>query len=106
MNGQWSPGPWVLVPFETWDAASKSCQPVANCYNRIGPIEADCTYADSVWINADDADAHLAAAAPDLYAALEKALNFITNTESEMGEKLPCGDAARAALAKAQGEAK
>ena len=45
------------------------------------------------------------AAAPDMAEALEKALNFITNTESEMGETLPCGDAARAALAKARGQA-
>ncbi len=51
------------------------------------------------------ADAHLIAAAPDMAEALEKALNFITNTESEMGETLPCGDAARAALAKARGQA-
>lgn len=39
----------------------------------------------------------------DLYAALERALNFIANTESEMGETLPCGDAARAAIDKARG---
>jgi hypothetical protein len=52
------------------------------------------------------ANAHLIAAAPDMAEALEKALNFITNTESEMGETLPCGDAARAALAKARGETK
>ena len=51
------------------------------------------------------ANAHLIAAAPDMAEALEKALNFITNTESEMGETLPCGDAARAALAKARGQA-
>jgi len=47
-----------------------------------------------------------ACVAPDMAGALEKALNFITNTESEMGETLPCGDAARAALAKARGETK
>lgn len=52
-----------------------------------------------------DANARLIAAAPDMAEALEKALNFITNTESEMGETLPCGDAARAALAKAEGRA-
>ena len=44
--------------------------------------------------------------APELVAlveALEKALNFIANTESEMGETLPSGDAARAALAAYKG---
>ncbi len=34
-----------------------------------------------------------------LRAALEKALNYIENTESELGITLDCGDAARAALA-------
>lgn len=34
-----------------------------------------------------------------LREALERCLNFIENTESEMGETLSCGDAARAALA-------
>lgn len=52
----------------------------------------------------DDANAHLIAAAPDLYEALERCLNFIENTESEFGDLLPSGDVARAALAKARGE--
>lgn len=43
------------------------------------------------------------AAAPDLLEALERCLNFIENTESEMGETLPCGDYARAAIACAKG---
>lgn len=34
-----------------------------------------------------------------LRAALEKALNYIENTESELGITLDCGDTARAALA-------
>lgn len=46
----------------------------------------------------------LIAAAPDLYAAAEKALNYIANTEGEFGVTLNSGDALRAALAKARGE--
>jgi len=44
-------------------------------------------------------------AAPELLAAAERALNFITNTEGEMGEALESGDMLRAAIAKARGEA-
>jgi hypothetical protein len=51
-----------------------------------------------------EANANLIAAAPDLYKALDRCLNFIANTESEMGETLESGDVARAALAKARGE--
>lgn len=53
----------------------------------------------------DEANVNLIAAAPELYAALTRCLNFIENTESEMGESLPSGEIARAALAKARGEA-
>ncbi|MFP1634120.1 hypothetical protein ACLB6G_20515 [Zhengella sp. ZM62] len=51
-----------------------------------------------------EATAHLIAAAPDLYEALETALNFIANTENELGVTLDSGDLARMALAKARGE--
>ena len=49
-------------------------------------------------------DARLIAAAPEMLEALEKCLNFISNTEGEIGEDLICGNAARAAIAKATGE--
>ena len=39
----------------------------------------------------------------DMLEALRRALNFIENTESEMGEPLECGDIARAAIARATG---
>lgn len=55
------------------------------------------------FLNATLSEARLTSAAPDLYAALERAENYIANTESELGLTLPCGDAARAALAKAKG---
>ena len=51
-----------------------------------------------------DADtAQLLGSAAELVAAARKALNFIENTESEMGEPLNSGDALRAAIAKATG---
>lgn len=50
-------------------------------------------------------DAHLIAAAPELYEALNDCLNYIENTESELGITLSSGQSARAALAKARGEA-
>jgi hypothetical protein len=53
----------------------------------------------------DRANAHLIAAAPELLEALKRCQNFIANTEREMGETLECGETARAAIAKARGEA-
>ena len=49
------------------------------------------------------ANARLIAAAPDLLDALFRTLNYIENTETELGILLGCGDAARAAIAKATG---
>ena len=105
---KWTPGPWAMETVRT------SC---GTCH-RIGPFPRPayaskpegwaCVYDDyPPGVGSPDllANSHLIAAAPDMAEALEKALNFITNTESEMGETLPCGDAARAALAKARGQA-
>lgn len=50
------------------------------------------------------ANAYLIAAAPELYEALSDCLNYIANTESELGITLSCGQSVRAALAKARGE--
>ena len=53
----------------------------------------------------EQANARLVAAAPELLEmarkyekALRLCLNYIENTESEIGIKLPCGDAARETL--------
>ena len=98
---KWTPGPWAVERNKrTWGWVDV----VGPSLGVGGPTQAtDLTLADEV---KRIAEAHLIAAAPDMAEALEKALNFITNTESEMGETLPCGDAARAALAKARGETK
>jgi len=51
------------------------------------------------------AHCYLIAAAPDLVEALEGCLNYLENTEAEFGVILSSADKARAALAKAKGEA-
>jgi len=42
--------------------------------------------------------------ATDVTDALKSCLNYIENTESELGIRLTCGDAARSALAKAESQ--
>ena len=49
-------------------------------------------------------EAILVAALPELMIAAERALNFIENTESEIGCSLESGDLLRAAIKKAKGE--
>jgi hypothetical protein len=48
-----------------------------------------------------EANARLIAAAPELLEAAQVALNYIENTESELGITLRSGDMLRAAIAKA-----
>jgi len=48
-------------------------------------------------------DISLIEAGPELLVAAKSALNYIENTESELGIKLPSGDLLRAAIAKATG---
>ena len=67
-----------------------------------GPHDLGKTYygsdvATSEW----PANARLIAAAPELLDAAQRALNYITNTESEFGITLGSGDMLRAAIAKA-----
>jgi hypothetical protein len=95
---KWTPGPWRYD--RTNGSPTTGEHMIAGAKPGYLAEVRDCGSGDV------RANAHLIAAAPDMAEALEKALNFITNTESEMGETLPCGDAARAALAKARGETK
>ena len=95
---KWTPGPWRYD--RTNGSPTTGEHMIAGAKPGYLAEVRDCGSGDV------RANTHLIAAAPDMAEALEKALNFITNTESEMGETLPCGDAARAALAKARGETK
>lgn len=70
----------------------------------IGPLQAD-EYAGSAWIECSEEDANLAAAAPDLYRALDLCLEQLMFSEG--GEPLSFRvaiTAAKQALAKAKGE--
>ena len=51
----------------------------------------------------DHANARLILAAPELLEAAQKALNYIANTENELGMTLGSGDMLRDAIAKATG---
>ena len=112
---KWTPGPWFIVTptqgFEVCTIHGVERQPTEDGLGQTWVyIRPESLVRDGEWHWPDEvectANARLIASAPDMAEALEKALNFITNTESEMGETLPCGDAARAALAKARGETK
>lgn len=83
---------------------------------RMGIGTVECVVVESDWLEYEtvwgmiearcvvrDANDRLIAAAPELLEAALKALNFIENTESEMGEALSSGDSLRAAIAKAGG---
>jgi len=88
-----TPGPWYFNQkycigprVNTYDQSDGMFHPLADVYgvNR-------------------DANARLIAAAPDLLAAAKRALNFIENTEGEIGCSLESGELLRAAIAKAEG---
>lgn len=89
----------------SYKRAADHCRRVAqDDYRRIG-LEAHATGADLCARVIDmlaDAAPRLTPLEAELLAALEHALNFIANTESEMGEELECGKLARAALDKAR----
>lgn len=91
-----TPGPWKFGHVGTdalWIGPDYNKLPVAH-------VDHDMEYAREN----SRANARLIAAAPDLLAAAERALNYITNTEGEMGETLESGDMLRAAIAKARGD--
>lgn len=91
-----TPGPWSNVAKEHLDDPS--------CPEFL--IRCGTGYVATVDSSRDENtdNARLIAAAPDLLEAVQKALNFIENTEGEMGEALSCGDCLRAAIARAKGE--
>ena len=103
-----TPGPWEVIIDD--DGNPLSGRPMV-----AATPELDCAivhwdgFVQPYWRSARGdkeihANARLIAAAPDLLEALERCLNFIENSESEMGETLPCGEYARAAIARAKGD--
>jgi len=91
-----TPGPWEWVPGKR--SFQGSIEP------DICDFGDDTTYYPTEGAPPNLANARLIAASPCLLEALERCLNFIENTESEMGDTLECGEQARAAIAKAKGE--
>jgi hypothetical protein len=79
----------------------------------IGPLQAD-KYAGSAWIECSEEDASLAAAAPDLYEALERSIDMLQDYARDYKEISGSNevhpihkeiiDQAEKALAKARGE--
>ena len=103
-----TPGPWHIIIDD--DGNPLSGRPMV-----AAEPELDCAivhwdgFKQRFWESARGekemhANARLIAASPCLLEALERCLNFIENTESEMGDTLECGEQARAAIAKAKGE--
>jgi len=91
---KWTPGPWKFDVSGEWTHLIE---------NENGDdVLCGCGCCGSPNLHRNDA--YLIASAPDLYEALSTCLNFIGNTEDEMGETLMCGDKSRAALEKARGE--
>lgn len=85
-----TPAPWSYCG--DFVRAGDGLYVIAQCYSGCDTGRAEAR-----------ANARLIAAAPEMLAALEHCLNFIANTEGELGITLDSGDAARAAIAKAKG---
>jgi len=118
METKWTPGPWFIVTptqgFEICTIHGVERQPTENGLGQTWVyIRPESLVRDGEWVWPDEAEctanAHLIAAAPDLYAALE-ALIVIDEDATIDGADLQdrvdvAWTAARAALAKARGEA-
>lgn len=91
---KFTPGPWVVyrdMPTDVVVSKSGECS--------LATL--DCGCGDR---NTQRANAHLIAAAPELYEALDACLGLILNQEMQDGFESQQGHMARAALAKARGE--
>lgn len=94
METKFTPGPWRVS--QTYPVGDY-CIHAAGCPWQLAYIAAN--------TNVDwplEANAHLIAAAPDLYAALERTLSYLTSYPGNSG--INAWEQARAALSKARGE--
>jgi hypothetical protein len=108
---KWTPGPWFIVTptqgFEVCTIHGVERQPTEDGLGQTWVyIRPESLVRDGEWHWPDEAEctanAHLIAAAPDLYAALDGLLGLLD--AGSLYE--PQAYAARAALAKARGETK
>jgi hypothetical protein len=102
MSEKWTKGPWVIC-WATYNGRKVNFTIAASPYGSIRPIAE--TRWKTEWSEVEGeeliANAHLIAAAPDLYAALQRMVSHflsddMTPPDSVMGQ-------AKAALAKARG---
>jgi hypothetical protein len=89
-----TPGPW-----KAWQPRGDESVPV-----RTDGLGITIAYVHQGAVTDAQANARLIAAAPDLLIAVQRCLNFIEGTEAEFGEEFECGNIARAAIAKAEGQ--
>lgn len=100
-DDMFTPGPWIAKKGAGWFVS----RPNARIALAVGMRpDTSLVTGENDHESESRANANLIASAPDLYEALKSCLNFMENTESELGFNLESADQARAALAKARGE--
>ncbi len=105
---KWTGGDWIV---DSWTFGGQRLYALSTHdhptrYWRASFLAQDGLVGQSFGKTAEEAtaNAQLQAAAPELYEACERALNYIANTEGELGITLESGSLCRAALKKARGE--
>jgi hypothetical protein len=99
---KWTPGPWVVTGVEYDDVRIETLHPMPEASHAYGD---QTIIGSSEWTYLEDANAHLIAAAPDLYDALEGLWMWVKNWDVEFMDD-PEFDRSiiESALAKARGE--
>lgn len=100
-----TPGPWsAVIGSSFWTVEEGGGQRIANT------LDSECVFIGSDEYNHSEANAHLIAAAPDLLEALESALEAFEEIQGSCStDRIICQEEsqkARAAIAKAKGQAK
>lgn len=106
MTEGYTRGPWSAVRNEHyWEIRSDHHGQIGDaCASKYIHVGGKCLPESETEIIAA-ANARLMAASPDLLEALKATLEEIERVEADVEYKLPCGDKARAAIAKAEGSA-
>lgn len=105
-----TPGPWTVGKLVVCQEESSNCWHTFSYQRDIFPPLGEAGPV-AIVSHEDAADAHLIAAAPDLYAALERFVsaaeswhNFHNHTDIQCDSLCACIEPGKAALAKAHGE--